>query len=129
MHLVKSPLMAVPKNFPVILCLLGCLIWAAGVGLLSVSGWSAAARMIAKERDDGHSFCAERYGEPDAKARCIDLFDVQFVNERNTAIATRIIVALLPFGALGIWVWLMRRPKSRMNRPPKPPTPLDPDQP
>ncbi len=113
MHPVTSPIMAAPKKLTVILCLLGCLVWAAGTSLLSVSGWKGTARIIAKERDDGYGFCAERYGEPDAKARCIDLFDVQFVNERNTAIATRFIVALLPLGALGIWIWLIRRPQIR----------------
>lgn len=127
MRPVKSPLMAAPKKLTVILCLLGCLVWAAGVGLLSVSGWSATARMIAKERDVGYGFCAERYGEPDAKARCIDLFDVQFVHERNTAIATRMIVALLPLGALGLGLWLFRRPKTRLSAAAKPHTPSDRD--
>jgi hypothetical protein len=117
--------MAAPKKLTVILCLLGCLVWAAGTSVYSVSGWRATAHAISNERDVGYAFCAERYGEPDAKARCVDLFDVQFVNERNTAIATRIIVAILPFGGVGIWVWLMRAPKTRSSRSFEKPSPPD----
>jgi hypothetical protein len=121
--------MASPAKLTVIFCVLGCLAWTAGVGVLSVTGWDETHRAIAKERDDGYSFCAERYGDPDAKARCIDLFDIQFVNERNSAIATRILVALLPFGALGFWIW-WRRPRQPTKRPPpaaKTSPPPDPD--
>lgn len=129
MRPATSPIMASPKNLAVILCLFGCLVWAAGVGVLSISGWSATARMIADERDSGHGFCAERYGDPDAKARCIDLFDVQFVNARNTAIATRGILALLPFGVLGLWVWLMHKPEARPGAAAKAPPPPQRDPP
>lgn len=96
-----------------VLGLIGCLSWAAAVGIVSVVTWEGVGESIGRTRDDGRTFCVARYPEPDARARCADLFDVQFVKDRNTAIATRAIVAGLPLAAFGCWLALSYRRARR----------------
>ena len=97
-----------PSAVVLILALVGCVLWALAVGVVSVSGWADTEAAIAAERDTGQSFCGGRYPEPTAKARCEDLFQVQYVTSRNIAIATRILIALLPFAGVTIWQWWIR---------------------
>jgi len=87
----------------------GCLIWAVAVAGAATLTWTGTIDAIASERDSGKAFCARRYPDPAAKARCEDLFDVQYLSARNSAIATRVIIAALPLAGFGIWMGLTRR--------------------
>lgn len=110
---VKPRGMALSGKLLVAFGLIGCISWLLVVGSVSAATWSQTERSIERERDEGKAFCGVRYAEKDAKARCVDLFEVQFVQERNSAIATRAIIALLPFAGFGLWYGLWGRRSGR----------------
>lgn len=105
--------MALSGKLLVAFGLIGCVSWLLVVGVVSAATWSRTERSIERERDQGQAYCGVRYAEKDAKARCEDLFDVQFIQERNSAVATRVIIALSPFAAFGLWYGLWGRKSGR----------------
>jgi len=85
--------------------------WAAMAGLVVARQWRAAAAAIAHVRDDGVRGCAARYPEPSARGRCENLFETQYVMERNIALFTRLLIVAGPLAAVAAWAALAgRRP-------------------
>ena len=68
----------------------------------------ATGAAIARERDAGVLGCAGRYPEPAARQRCADLFETQYVMERNVAVFTRLLLAAGPLVGVALWAFARR---------------------
>jgi len=91
--------------------------WAAVAGTVAVRQWPPAAAAVAHARDAGVRGCAGRYPEPDARGRCENLFETQYVMERNIALFTRLLIAAGPLAGIAAWLALSRRDAARRRRP------------
>ncbi|MCR9073129.1 MAG: hypothetical protein NXI18_15560 [Alphaproteobacteria bacterium] len=106
---MNRPLVVV--GFSVLLSL--SVLWAGGVTLVSYRAWDATRAEIEHKRDTGRRGCAGRYSERDARERCEDLFEVQYVTEFNIALATRALIAVGPLLMLCAVAMIGRRSARR----------------
>lgn len=91
--------------------------WAAVAGTVAVRQWPPAAAAVAHARDTGMRGCAGRYPEPAARQRCENLFETQYVMERNIALFTRLLIAGGPLAGVAAWLALSRRGTAGRRRP------------
>lgn len=98
-------------GFSVLLSL--SLLWVGGVALVSFRHWDATRAEMEHNRDVGRLGCASRYPEPDARERCEDLFEVQYLTEFNIALATRALIAAGPLLLLCAVAMVGRRSARR----------------
>jgi hypothetical protein len=91
----------------------GSAIWIMAAAAYGLWSWSAAHAQLQQAFDDGTRGCRQRYGERTRQERCIDLFRILYEGDRNAAIFTRVVIALLPpaagLGGLGLWRVIGRR--------------------
>lgn len=95
---------------PVILAgvMVAAAVWAAVAGVVAVRQWPSTGAAIARDRDAGVRGCAGRYPEPAARQRCADLFETQFVMERNVAMFNGLLVAAGPLAGVAVWAFATR---------------------
>jgi hypothetical protein len=88
-------------------------LWVLATGAYGAWTWPEAKARVTQALDDGMRDCRTRYAEKPRQDRCIDLFRLIFESDRNTAIFTRVLGALVPpalgFGGLAVWSVMRRR--------------------
>jgi hypothetical protein len=88
------------------------LVWALGTGAYGWWTWEDEHVQLRRDFDDGSRSC-RRYADRGRQQRCVDLFRLMYEGERNTAIFTRALLALLPpalvVGGLAAWQFLAHR--------------------
>ena len=92
--------------------LLAASLWTIGFGTYAWTSWPSVAEQMDRDFQAGKRGCKRRYPDPAGTQRCYVVFETQYVLERNGAIFTRILLAILPFGAVYAWRWLQSRPAS-----------------
>jgi hypothetical protein len=106
-------------------------VWTLGVGGYGAWTWPESHAALQRDHDEGARGC-RRYAGKARQDRCLELFKLIYEGERNSAIFTRAIFALLPPAlALGGWLaWSIfeRRAEDarRVNRKRPPPSPDEP---
>ncbi len=91
-------------------------LWGLAMAATFSSNWPDTVRVIAQERAAGKRGCATRYYDAEARERCEGLFDVEYIGQINTAIATRVLIAAGPLAGVGIWMWWRRRSDNSEDR-------------
>lgn len=102
---------------PVVWLALAGAFWVLGSGAFGAWTWPEAKARVTQALDEGVRDCRTRYAEKARQDRCIDLFRLIFESDRNTAVFTRVLGALVPpalgFGGLAVWsVMRRRRPRD-----------------
>jgi hypothetical protein len=96
-------------------------LWVTGAGAYGVWSWSGEHAQLRQAFDDGSRGCRQRYAERTRQERCIDLFRILYEGDRNAAIFTRVVIAVLPpaagLGGLGLWRIIGRRGRRQARRP------------
>jgi hypothetical protein len=84
----------------------GGVVWALGAGAHGLWSWDEEHAQLRRDFDQGSRSC-RRYADRGRQQRCADLFRLMYEGDRNTAIFTRVLLALLPPALVigGVWAW------------------------
>ena len=94
----------------------GSLVWILALSGYGAWSWPSAHAVLQQEYEEGTKGCRLRYPERQRAERCIDLFKLMYEGDRNAAIFTRIIFAILPpaliFAGFGAWSVVAKRAEA-----------------
>lgn len=102
-------------------------VWSLAIGGYGLWSWPAAHAALQQAFDEGARGCRQRYADKSRQDRCIDLFRILYVGDRNAGVFTRVVFTLLPpalgFAGLFAWSFVQRRAaEARRGRRARPPS-------